>query len=459
MPGLGLWRRMRGSVSEKVVVASGAAVMAGLYLYLGGVDRSEVLTWQLALALLAVLYVGLLWGKSWSWGEVLVVGVALRACVFLGGVMLSDDVYRFIWDGLLWHEGGDAMRQSPQSYPIESLSEAQLLLREKMNSASYLSPYPLVHQLVFYLSTIGYTGVEEAIVRMRVLLFLADLGAAYALLACCRQRGLPGGLVGWYFLHPMAILEGVGNLHFEPYVLLFLLGCVWLMGLRQWGGAGLSLALAVGTKLLPLILFPYLLWRVRKQGGIGPAFCFGIACVAGLVGLFLPLWHKDLLKLFLSVTLYWSTFEFNAGLYFLLRSLGEAVVGYNPIRWLGPLLAALSALGIWMASRRMASSYRVSVAEGISVCLAIYLVLSTTVHPWYLLPLMGLGVLTRSRGALVWGYLALWSYVGYQRGGDYEHPYVWIAAEYGILCLWLFIEWKGTFVLQWLRTWKVNEDR
>ena len=45
---------------------------------------------------------------------------------------------------------------------------------------------------------------------------------------------------------------------------------------------------------------------------------------------------------FQSIDLYYRKFEFNAGLYYLLRFVGQWATGYNLIRWLGPGLALLA---------------------------------------------------------------------------------------------------------------------
>ena len=69
---------------------------------------------------------------------------------------------------------------------------------------------------------------------MRILHLLAEVGVLWMMRCCFRQRGLEVGLLGWYFLHPLPILEGVANLHFELYVLFFLLLALWAMRARHW---------------------------------------------------------------------------------------------------------------------------------------------------------------------------------------------------------------------------------
>ena len=434
--------RFRGCVSlsaKPALVRWGAVLLSAvIYIYLGGRSRTESEVLQVGWAALFVLYLAANAYKGWSWRSILVAGLLLRLIQFAWLPVLSEDVYRFLWDGLLWQMGEHPILCAPDSYLEEALSSAQLYLLHQMNSASYLSLYPPLHQWVFYLATVDYGGAAEGIFRMRLLHLLAEVGVLWIMGRCCRQRGLEMGLLGWYFLHPLPILEGVANLHFEPYVLFFLLLALWAMSARRWVlGAG-ALAIAVATKLLPLLLLPLFLFRLYRQEGRVVTSIFLLSFVLGLLLLFAPLGYEEMFRARESLLLYINTFEFNASLYFLLRGLGEFVWGYNPIRWLGPVLAVLGGLGIlyfsFSAARR-----QLNMAEGALVCLAIYFLCSTTVHPWYLVPILGLGVVAQRRWPLLWAYLALYSYIGYQEKG-YQHPYLWIAVEYGLLLL--FFGWR-----------------
>lgn len=416
-------------------------VAAGLYVWIAELPRAEAWLWQGAFGGLFLLYIIANWGRPWPLGQLLAAGILLRLLCFFGPPLLSDDFYRFLWDGLLLQKGVHPMLYTPEAYASTELSAAESYLREHMNSPTYLSPYPAVHQLVFYFSTLDYVGVAEAIFRMRCLHLAAEIGIFFLLLACCRQYRVSVGAVGWYFLHPMAILEGVAHLHFEPYVLLFLLLTCWALKKKQWRWAGTGLALAVGTKLLPLILLPYILLRLYYQQSIRACRHF-LGCFLGVVGLlFVPLGHPDLWKVHKSIFLYFHNFEFNASLYFLLKGLIKHVLGYASTEWLGPVLAILAAIGITGISIGAAKRPSLAPAGVMLLLFTWYFACATTVHPWYLLPLMGLGALSTSKWPLLWGYLVLLSYVGYSPTG-YTHPYMWITVEYTVLLGAAWYEWK-----------------
>ena len=122
-----------------------------------------------------------------------------------------------------------------------------------------------------------------------------------------------------------------------------------------------------------------MLFRLYRQEGRAVTSIFLLSFVLGVLLLFASLGYEEMFRARTSLLLYVNTFEFNARSV-LFASVGwESLVwGYNPIRWLGPVLAVLGGLGIlyfsFSAARR-----QLSIAEGALICLAIYFLCSTTV--------------------------------------------------------------------------------
>jgi hypothetical protein len=108
--------------------------------------------------------------------------------------------------------------------------------------------------------------------------------------------------------------------------------------------------LSAGVKLLPLLFLPLVLagkgWKTTLRLGAWTAFFFGLC--------WLPFLSPGLVHIFSSINLYFQTFEFNAGVYYLLREAGYRIHGYNVIGTLGPLLGltvGLSVLALaWIAT-------------------------------------------------------------------------------------------------------------
>ena len=141
-----------------------------------------------------------------------------------------------------------------------------------------------------------------------------------------------------------------------------------------------------------------------------------------------------------SLKLYFQYFEFNASIYFILRALGFWFKGYNIIGTLGPILALMSLFLISLGAIFFYYSKK-SLETALLYSLTIYLLMSTTIHPWYILTLIPLGLLSGHWYPVIWSSTVFWSYFGYNCTG-YNLPIWWILSEYIILFGAIVIELK-----------------
>jgi alpha-1,6-mannosyltransferase len=360
---------------------------------------------------------------------------------------LSDDYHRFRWDGLLVAAGTNPYQhrpdelvsapKSPVPNPDKQQTRAQKqrtknekrkTLYSRLNSPHYYSVYPPVCQAVFGLAAAVFPAHERgAVLVMRLVLVLAEAATAGLLLALLRQFRLPPQRALWYLLNPLVIVELTGNLHFEALVVAFLLLTLWLLGRGRWPWAAGALGLAVGTKLLPLLVLPLLARRLGGWRFVGFAALTGLTVAL----LFAPFLSAELVgNIGRSLDLYFRSFEFNASFYYLLRAGGYWLTGYNQIARIGPALALLLlavVAGLTLGEKRPGWA---TLPRALLVLLTAYYLLATVVHPWYLTPLVLLSVFTPYRYALVWSGLAVLSYAAYQTSAYTENPWL-LALEYG----------------------------
>lgn len=362
---------------------------------------------------------------------------------------LSDDLYRFRWDGLLVAQGVNPFRFRPDELiadgaraaipdaatQTEILPELQQLYR-RLNSPHYYSVYPPVCQWVFGAGA----GLSPRSDRgfaccLRMVLLLAEAGTAWLLLALLPALGAPTHRALRYLLHPLVITELTGNLHFEGVVFFFILLAIRLLSQQRWALSGVALGLGVATKLLPLLALPLLVRRLGWRRSLAYA---GLTLGVFLL-LFGPFLSVDLfINISRSLQLYFRNFEFNASIYYLLRPIGVWLTTYNQIAIIGPALALSSGLlGLGLAWRERRSTLA-ALPHTLLLMLAAYYALATTVHPWYLTLLIGLSALTRFRFPLVWGGLAGLSYAAYRTSAYQENLWL-VALEYlGTLAMLLW---------------------
>ena len=366
---------------------------------------------------------------------------------------LSDDVYRFRWDGLLVAHGVSPFQFRPDeliadgartAFPdattrAQVLPELQQLYRQP-NSPHYYSVYPPICQAVFGGAARLFTTSELGFVMsLRVAVLLAEAGTTWLLLALLPVLGWPAGRALRYLLHPLVIVELTGNLHFEALTICFVLFAIWLLHRQRWTRSAVVLGLGVAAKLLPLLALPLLVRRLGWQ-----RFVTYTALVGGtLLMLFAPFISVTLvLNISRSLNLYFRSFEFNASIYYLLRAVGYRLTTYNEIASIGPVLALTAALfGLGLAWRERRPTLA-TLPWALLLLLTGYYALATTVHPWYITPLIALAPFTRFRYPLVWGGAAVLSYAAYRTTAYTENLWL-VGLEYGLM--YVVLAWEIIF--------------
>ncbi|MDJ0364042.1 hypothetical protein QMK33_02675 [Hymenobacter sp. H14-R3] len=361
---------------------------------------------------------------------------------------LSDDFYRFRWDGLLASHGHSPFAETPrqllQHPPTDSaalpLGELRRLLPH-LNSPTYFSVYPPVAQGLYQVAAAVFPTSETGfLVVVRLALLLADAGAAALLIWLLPLAGWPARRALAYLLHPLVVVEVAGNVHMEGVVVAFLLLTGALLVRRRTRLAAGALALAVASKLLPLLALPLLARQLGRR-----RFRWFLGVLAGSLGLlFLPyLSWSLLLHIGLSLDLYFQSFEFNASIFYLLLGLGKWLTGVDLVGGLGPLLGLGAAYLAFGLARRAGRPRLAAVPQLLLLTLSGYFALATIVHPWYLVPLVALSCFSPLRYARVWGGLAILSYAAY-RTTAYTESGLLLTLEYGIVLAWAAWEWVNS---------------
>lgn len=330
---------------------------------------------------------------------------------------LSDDVYRFIWDGRLLVQGINPFDHLPREY-----MNVDPALFNRLNSPDYYTVYPPLAQLTFFVAAgLFPKSILGATIVLKSIHAALDTGTILLL----ERLGSSKRSVLLYALNPLIIIELTGNLHFEAGMLFFLALALWWLIQGKWYRSIWGWVGAIGAKLLPLMFLPFLVRRVR--------WYWFLLLGAGLLLLFAPLLNSWFFgHMGASLDLYFRKFEFNAGLYFLLRWVGKVLTGYNLILYLGPALALL----VFSFIIRLAWSEKDEKVERLPVlwltAISCYLLCSTTVHPWYLALPVFFSALTKYRFPVVWSALIPLTYLAYRQ--PEVHLPAWVSwLEYGIV--------------------------
>lgn len=372
-----------------------------------------------------------------SWKVLFATGLLTRIVLMWGLPNLSDDFYRFIWDGTLLKNGINPFGLLPEEALQMDLQGIDQEFFKKLNSPNYYTIYPPLNQAIFWLSSYfgGLNNWLTSVNVMRLFLISADVGSFFLLRSILTKANKPARNAFWFFLNPLVILEFTGNLHFEGLVIFF-----FLLGIHQFHRSGIAgqaagFAGAIATKLVPLIFLPAVLMKQWPKRGI--LVCFLAVFLAGLT--FIPMIGSALVSgMGSSIGLYFQSFEFNASIYFLIRKIGFMIKGYNLIQQIGPWLG-ISTFLLIMIWAFWGTRLKKELSVILLGSLVIYLFLSTTVHPWYVLPLIPLGILSGLYFPIVWSLMIFLTYIGYATE-DFHLPMGWVILEYVSVLLILIFE-------------------
>lgn len=344
-----------------------------------------------------------------------VLGVAGRVALLCLPPLLSEDLWRYLWDGAVQHHGLSPYAHAPNDPALDALAASDPALadiRGRIGHPHLATIYPPAAQAVFWLVTLG----GPSAMAWRVMAVAFELGAAWVLFRWLRREGRDPRAVALWLLCPLAAVEGAVGAHVDT------LGVLALSAALAWPGvrAGLALAVAAGTKLFPLLVLP----RLDRGALLGLG--------AGAAGLLLFTGGEIAGD---GLAAYGHRWRANDGLFALL------VLGFEQL-WppgTGPLEAAPWVLGLarglvggegplypdeaaFAAAKLVAGLAFAAVvlerwrrgttpANALGPITAALLLLSPVVHPWYLLWLLPFAI-WRAGGVRPGLALPFWIWTG-----------------------------------------------
>jgi len=389
----------------------------------------------------------------------LVVLAIIFRIVFLFAIPnLSQDFFRFIWDGRMIIQGFNPYLYTPESFiniNIFPIAQAQELYNGMGElNGSHFTNYPPIKQLVFMIAALlsGKSIIGSAIV-FRIFILAADIGTLYFGKKLLERLHLPTHNIFWYLLNPLIIIELSGNLHFEGIMIFFLVWSLYLLHSGKWKWSAIVFALSISVKLIPLLLLPlffkyFIQHRFTKsdvvtsktlRNDIINLIGFYTIVVLTTLLLFTPFFSSEFINNYTkTVALWFSDFEFNASIYYIARSIGYAITGYNEIAIIGkfiPLITIISVLGFTFLRKNNGVQQLIISMLFVTT---LYYFTSTTIHPWYITTLVFLSVFTNYKFPIVWSIMLVISYFAY--ANNYNENLWLIALEY--LSVYTFFVWE-----------------
>lgn len=397
---------------------------------------------------------------SLGWKTALLAALVFRVVFLWATPELSDDFWRYLWDGRLLNHGINPYQFLPKELlEMPIYEEAHLAqLYPYLNSPEFYSVYPPIAQMFFAAATFFFDdNAAASVVALSTIVLCLEMGTIVLLGKLLKALKKPTYFAFLYAFNPLIIIELSGNLHTESIMIFFLVLALYTMVKGARLVSAFSFAMAVGAKILPLILMPLILHRLWFKKGL--IYC----AIVGFINLCLVLLFFDielLQKITTSVRLYFAHFEFNASVYYIFRyglldeywklwDYYEYFKGFSPIEdllrmdWFAGLRRVLPVLDVVLI---FILSFQKKVRHSIDVFFntllfvySLHFFLVITVHPWYISTLVLLTALTSYRYALWWTALIGLTYITYSVTPFAENTVV-ILIEYGLL--FLILSWE-----------------
>lgn len=406
-------------------------------------ERTEFIRLLALFAVLFFLCYKLIQFEKWNFKFLLGAGVIFRLVFLIAEPNLSQDFYRFIWDGELVRHWINPYLQVPGTLIEQSglvIANAQELY-EGMGelNARHFSNYPPLNQMAFGLAALlGGKSVLGTVMALRTLIILSDIGIFYFGRKLLKNLNQSPHLIFWYFLNPLVICELTGNLHFEGVMLFFFVWSLYLLSIQKWQWAGVLYACSISVKLVPLLFLPLFLSHFKWRKSIP----FYLIIAASCLLLFLPFYSTEFFTNYSkTIGLWFSNFEFNAGIYNGIKQIAiqfdakpwELIKAYGKIT---PIITIITVLLLTFLRKNEHPSVLISSMLWV---LTVYLFTTATVHPWYIIFLIVLTLLTPYRFALVWSATVILSYYAYSMA-DFKENLWLLAIEYSVVFAVLIYE-------------------
>ncbi|MBI1895315.1 MAG: hypothetical protein HYS04_02085 [Acidobacteria bacterium] len=331
---------------------------------------------------------------------------------------LSDDIYRYRWEGKLQAHGGNPYQTAPAAPEWRHLRDDAFA---KVPSKDFAGMYGPLIELTGWATyeTVSRVTTDPAwqVFWFKLPFALFDVGVIWAVLLLLRACGLAAERVLIYAWSPTPILEFWVNGHNDTMALFFMILALAAATRARWLAAHVLLGAAIAAKLWPVLLLPVFAgWKGRRPER---PFHWLIAAAA-VLACWLPYW-SDVSTNLRFTTGFLGGWRNNDSLFGLVLW----IAGGDLYRAKYTVMALVAVVSVAVTVVRW------SPTRAALVVIVSTLLLSANCHPWYLtwfLPLVTIHV---------WPPLLLWPAL--------------MPLCYRVLFDWISLgEWRGSTPIRWL---------
>ncbi|MBD3402854.1 DUF2029 domain-containing protein [candidate division GN15 bacterium] len=275
---------------------------------------------------------------------------------------ISDDVYRYIWDGRVNAAGINPFLYAPDDPELSPLREDTIY--PHINHRWLPTIYPPMAQNIFLIT---YLIGGPTTFTFKIVSALFELLTAAALMVLLARWGVRRSAILLYLFSPLILIEFYLSAHLDILAMPFFIAALLALQRQRSILTGIFLGLAAMVKLYGFLFAPVLFfWLTGKDRWRFAAALAG--AVAVCYAPYLPGSGGNVLG---SLGTYLDQWQFNGSIFYLFKY----ALGFDSARY---IVAALFVAWLaWLILRR------VDIRRKLFATFAGYLVLTPTFFPWY----------------------------------------------------------------------------
>jgi hypothetical protein len=347
--------------------------------------------------------------------------ISIRIFVLSFPIGLSDDIYRYVWDGNVQIAGYNPYLFSPDAQELVHIRQEWWHL---INNSHVPSPYPPFSQIVFWILSTSDLGISDSILLFRCGIVVFDLGICYILIKILKLVNKSPRRVIVYAWSPLTIFEFAGNGHNDAIAVFFMLAAIYFTFTNKSKNdnvlAGVCLSIAILTKTFPLFVLPFLMkyWKKSEIFAFLTSFV-GISLVYFNSGIYFPFFPE-------GQWIFLRDFRFNESLYRVIEFfLALFLSDVQEITFLFVLIVVTSIIVLiiwkfWSTPYIVNPTHRI--INSITLVFLLLLLFASDIQPWYILWLLPFAVFNYNSIVIIWSASVLLSYQIYLQ---YDATGIW----------------------------------
>ncbi len=295
----------------------------------------------------------------------LTIAILARIIISVGSgdkAYMSDDIYRYVWDGKVSAHGINPYLYSPRDTEVEFLVDSTIY--PNINHANLPTIYPPMAQNAFLVS---YMIGSDTIFGFKIIAALFELLTIFALYVWLKMLHISRAKLLLWLFSPLILIEFYMSSHLDIIGLPFLIGSLITMNKRQPQLTGLLLAISTLVKFYGLFLLPFFFFHFKRKNKLR----FIIAFTSSVILLYLPYLISARTSVFGSLMKYLTNWQYSGSVFLLVKQFLDV----DQAR-----ITVASAFVLWVLIQiiRKCSPYKKMFAT-----LGGYLILTPAFFPWY----------------------------------------------------------------------------